>query len=434
MADNLKHLLWLSQIIEPGAAYQVYTYFGSATKAFHADTEDYRQIPALKAHQLKFLENKSLETAEAILYACQEQGIHILTFQDVHFPPNLRDIDAPPLVLYLRGRLLDLQSAFIVAMAGTRRATPYGESMARSLSFDLSRGGILVVTGVVEGCDQNAVLGALKAGKHVGAVVAGGVDVPYYNTPACRELYEDIAAQGFLLSEYPPGTRPVGGQFRARNRILTGMSDCVICVEGSRTSGAVQVANIAVDQGRDVFAVPANVGVPSAAGTNELIRSGTAAMLTSVEEVFDLARRRRPKAVAPSLSSGERAQRLSGEAAALSAPSGSAPKTAETPPEVHEAAPASAEKIGAAAKKSEKKVDSEPSSAYIDLNALRQQCTEPEYQCCVMLSKGDATADEIAEGCGLPIVAVNSALTVLCVRGFVVERAEGRFSLTGCGS
>ncbi len=425
--DSIKHLLWLSQTLDPQTAWQVYTHFGSASGAYYGDRRDYRLLPFLQARQVSLLEDKSLRRAEEILADCQERGIQIVTVQDAVYPPALRDIDDPPLVLYLRGQALNLNAPFIVAMAGTRHASPYGKKLAHSFAFDLSRGGLLVVTGVVTGCDENALLGALQAGQPVGAVVAGGVDVPYYNTDACRRLYEDITTYGFLLSESPPGTRPTGQLFRARNRILTGMADCVICVEGDMSSGAVQVAHLALEQGREVFAPPANIGVPSAVGTNDLLRAGYVSVLLDKEDIFDLARQRfAAVGRLPELPEAVRAQRMAGEAAELSARPA---KRQMEDAEVRSSAGKEAVNISQAEKLPQKKVDSAPVSDYIDVNALRDRCSETEFQCCSALAGGPATADEIAVACGLPVVAVNSALTILCIKGLVTEGTDSRFSL-----
>ncbi len=425
--DSLKHLLWLSQTLDSQTAWQVYTHFGSASGAYYGDKHDYRLLPFLQTWQVASLEDKSLRRAEEILADCQEQGIQIVTIQDAVYPPTLRDIDDPPLVLYLRGQALNLSSPFIVAMAGTRHASPYGKKLAHSFAFDLSRGGLLVVTGVVTGCDENALLGALQAGQPVGAVVAGGVDVPYYNTDACRRLYEDIATYGFLLSESPPGTRPTGQLFRARNRILTGMADCVICVEGDMSSGAVQVAYLALEQGKEVFAPPANIGVPSATGTNDLLRSRCVSVLLDKEDIFELARQRfAAVGRLPELPEEVRAQRMAGEAEELSArPPKQRAEAQEARPDPQE----EDEKISQPEKTAQKKVDSSPVSDYIDVNALRDRCSETEFQCCTVLADGPATADEVAVGCGLPVVAVNSALTILCIKGLVTEGPDSRFSL-----
>lgn len=425
--DSIKHLLWLSQTLDAQTAWQVYTHFGSASGAYYGDRRDYRLLPFLQARQVSLLEDKSLRRAEEILADCQEREIQIVTIQDAVYPPALRDIEDPPLVLYLRGQALNLNAPFIVAMAGTRKATPYGKKLAHSFAFDLSRGGLLVVTGVVEGCDENALLGALQAGQPVGAVVAGGVDVPYYNTDACRRLYEDITTYGFLLSESPPGTRPTGQLFRARNRILTGMADCVICVEGDLSSGAVQVAYLALEQGREVFAPPANIGVPSATGTNDLIRAGYASVLLDKEDIFALARQRfAAVGRLPELPEAVRAQRMAGEPEQLSARS---QKGQADAPEAQPSPQEEGEKISQPEKNAQKKVDSSPVSDYIDVNALRDRCSETEFQCCTVLAGGPATADEVAAGCGLPVVAVNSALTILCIKGLVTEGADSRFSL-----
>ncbi|MCD8161488.1 MAG: DNA-protecting protein DprA [Clostridiales bacterium] len=427
VTDSLKHLLWLSQTLDTQTAWQVYTHFGSASGAYYGDRRDYRLLPFLQARQIALLEDKSLRRAEEILADCQDRGIQIITVQDAVYPPALRDIEDPPLVLYLRGQALNLNAPFIVAMAGTRHATPYGKKLAHSFAFDLSRAGLLVVTGVVMGCDENALLGALQAGQPVGAVVAGGVDVPYYNTDARRRLYEDITTYGFLLSESPPGTRPTGQLFRARNRILTGMADCVICVEGDLSSGTVQVAHLALEQGREVFVPPANIGVPSALGTNDLIRAGYVSVLLDKEDIFDLARQRfAAVGRLPELPEAVRAQRMAVESEALS---DRPPKQKAEAPETRPSPRKEEEKIGQPGKTPEKKVDSSPVSDYIDLNALRDRCSDTEFQCCSVLADGPATADEVAAGCGLPVVAVNSALTILCIKGLVTEGPDSRFTL-----
>ena len=172
-------------------------------------------------------------------------------------------------------------------MVGTRDCTPYGVSCAEKLGYGLAAGGAVVVSGLARGVDSAALRGALRAGGTVTAVLGNGLDVVY--PPENQYLYEDVAAAGALISEYPPGTPPDGRHFPVRNRILSGISVGVVVVEAPKKSGSLITASIALEQGRDVFAVPGNIDAKTSEGANALIRDGAKLVMTAQDVLEEYA-------------------------------------------------------------------------------------------------------------------------------------------------
>ena len=193
-------------------------------------------------------------------------------FLDAAYPGRLKNIYDPPALLYCKGRLPLLDDLLCVAVVGTRDCTPYGVACAEKLGFGLASGGAAVVSGLAKGIDAAAIRGALRAGGVTVGVVGNGLDV-YYPYES-RYLYEDVASAGILLSEYPPGTEPASGHFPVRNRIISGLSLAALVVEAPEKSGALITAATALEQGRDVFAVPGPIDAPASVGCNRLIRDG----------------------------------------------------------------------------------------------------------------------------------------------------------------
>ena len=247
-------------------------HFGSPEGIFYAEAEEFRLLDGLNARQIEALCDKSTAGCEKIMADCQRLGIRVLTWQDADYPARLRNIFDPPCVLYVRGTLPLIDEEVVIAMVGTRKATPYGIRSAEKLAFSLAKQGALVISGAAHGIDTAAHRGALRAGKPTLAVLGCGLDVVYPEEN--RWLYADIAACGALISEYPPGTAADGWHFPARNRILSGLSLAVTVVEAPERSGALITANLALEQGRDVFAVPGPIDAPNSRGCHDLIISG----------------------------------------------------------------------------------------------------------------------------------------------------------------
>ena len=234
--------------------------------------------------QAVLLADHDLTAANRILADCQRLNISLLTLQDAAYPSRLKNIYDPPCLLYYKGRMPAFDEEAAIAVVGTRDCTPYGVACAEKLSFGLASGGALIVTGLAAGVDSAAARGALRAGGTVAGVVGNGLDVPYpYEN---RYLYEDVAAAGVLISEYPPGTRPAASHFPVRNRILSGLALATLVVEAPERSGALITANTALEQGRDVFAVPGPIDAENSVGCNRLIRDGAGL----VSEAWDILR------------------------------------------------------------------------------------------------------------------------------------------------
>ena len=202
---------------------------------------------------------------------------------DTAYPANLREIQAPPERLYVRGALAE-DDALAIAIVGSRAATPYGLAVAERLGADLAARGVTVVSGLARGIDSAAHRGALRAGGRTIAVLGSGVDVIY--PPENRPLAGEIEARGALVSQFEPGTRPLAGYFPARNRVIAGLSLGVVVVEAASRSGSLITAGLAGELGREVMAVPGPLTSPQSVGAHRLIQDG-AALIQGWEDVVD---------------------------------------------------------------------------------------------------------------------------------------------------
>ena len=270
----LKYWVWLSELkgLRNQTRLALLRRFGDPESIFYADADELLLTDGVERSQLKLLENHDLAPADRILADCQRLDIRLLPLSDAAYPGRLKNIYDPPALLYCKGRLPLLDDLLCVAVVGTRDCTPYGVACAEKLGFGLASGGAAVVSGLAKGIDAAAIRGALRAGGVTVGVVGNGLDV-YYPYES-RYLYEDVASAGILLSEYPPGTEPASGHFPVRNRIISGLSLAALVVEAPEKSGALITAATALEQGRDVFAVPGPIDAPASVGCNRLIRDG----------------------------------------------------------------------------------------------------------------------------------------------------------------
>lgn len=236
----------------------------------------------LKQSQADSLLNadKLRESAEIIKLA-EKKGIRIIPLDDEEYPELLRYIHDPPLVLYVKGVI---PRGLGFGVVGSRKATGYGMNTAFRLASELAEEGFIIVSGMARGIDTAAHTGALHAGGQTIAVLGCGPDRAY--PPENRGLMERIARNGAVVSEYPPGVEPQTYHFPVRNRVISGISIGILVVEASQKSGSLITAQAALEQGRDVFAIPGNINHHNSMGTNRLIREG-AKLVLSTEDILE---------------------------------------------------------------------------------------------------------------------------------------------------
>lgn len=403
--SNLKHWIWLT--LRKGLAGQnavrVLEHFGSPELVHAADEEAYRIVGGLSDTAIRSLMNKSLDQADVVLGDCDRYGVQLLTLQDSTYPERLKAIAQPPMVLYWKGRQFAFDNEAAIGIVGARQATPYGVQAAARLSAELTRKGALVVTGMAQGIDASAVRGALKVGGPVVSVLAGGIDrvYPSYH----KDLYEDVAAVGALVSEYPPGTDHIGSHFPIRNRIISGLSVGVVAVESARSGGTLLTVNHALDQDREVFAVPGPIDAPQSEGTNRLIQEGAAKLVMEADDVLCEFVDKFPGKLrlgrGASLPRSAEEQRLEG-AAVLPEP--------REPRRVKE-----------------KKPPEEENVVYLRWADCRDKLTDDQREVLLALKEGAVQADDLVERTQIPARRVLSALTVLQIQGYVAEESGKRF-------
>lgn len=219
----------------------------------------------------------------AMLDKLHGDDIRICCVEDKDYPEHLRSIFDPPYLFYYRGDLQTVQG-ICIGVVGSRAATSYGKIQARRFGNELAGHGITVTSGMARGIDSQAHWGALEAGGKTAAVLGSGIKVIY--PPENHKLYDQICEHGLVLSEFSPHTHPEPGNFPARNRTIAGLSRGVLVVEAKRRSGALITADFALEQGRDVFAIPGPINSKNSEGTNHLIKQG-AGLVSNIDDILD---------------------------------------------------------------------------------------------------------------------------------------------------
>jgi DNA processing protein len=279
---------WLALALTPGLGptrvRKLVEHFGSAERVFHASLTELEAtgMPVVSAQSLAT--GKSLELAQQEIAKAAECGAKIIALDDPAYPARLKEIYDPPVVLFVRGSVEVLSSPGI-AMVGTRHPTPYGLGMAERLAKDLAARGLVIISGMARGVDTASHRGAIAAGGKTVAVFGTGIDVIYPKENS-RLSEQILTLGGALLSEFPVGTFAAPQNFPIRNRIISGMSAGVLVVEAAEYSGTRITARCALEQNRDVYAVPGNVTNKGSWGPNTLIKQG-AKLVATWEDVWE---------------------------------------------------------------------------------------------------------------------------------------------------
>ncbi len=396
---TLKYWAWLTSRRGIGAAgaMTVLNHFATPELAYYADPEEYDYLP-LDAGARASLRNKNMAPAEKILEDCERLGLRMMTIQDADYPERLRQLPDPPVLLYIRGKVFHFDEEAAIGVVGAREPSEYGRMAAEKFGFELAKGGALVVSGIAQGLDSCAIRGALRGGGPVVSVLAGGIDKPF--PPESRWLHEDVAAVGALISEYPPGTSSLGAHFHPRNRIISGLCLGVLAVECRPYSGTMITVNHALDQDRDVFAVPGAIDAPMSEGTNRLIQQG-AKLVTCGRDILEEYWDRFPVKLAASSPPSPEAAREKLEARET-------PEQPAVPPQEEQ--------------------DDAPRRELVPREKQRERFTDDQLAVLSALGKKARTADELVELTQIPTKRVLSALTMLQVEAAVEEAAGRRFS------
>ena len=285
--DELRYWLGFNLVrgIGPVRLRRLLDIFGDPETAWNASSQDLQAAKLSQRVVNNLLTIRGTFDAEIakIMHRLETLGVQVITWNSPEYPVLLSQIADPPPVLFVRGKLLPTDE-WAVAMVGSRKATVYGREVARRLATDLAHNGITVVSGLARGIDGVSHKAALEAGGRTIAVLGSGIDVIYPSDH--RNLAHKIIDNGALISDYPLGTLPEGSNFPPRNRIISGLSLGTIVVEAGLRSGALITSDFALDQSREVFAVPGSILNPASAGCNRLLRDG-AAIVTDIRDVLE---------------------------------------------------------------------------------------------------------------------------------------------------
>ncbi len=264
-------------------------FFGELSAAWQADRSQLINAGLTDKAADQVLETRKSISPELLEDDLKRKGIKYLTWNSSQYPRYLLEIAQPPPVLYFIGEINPADD-LAIAIVGTRNVTKYGRQITRDTAAYMAGNGITVVSGLARGVDGIAHQAAIEAGGRTFAVLGSGVDVIY--PPDHRKLAREISQHGALISDYPPGTKPDGINFPPRNRIISGLSRGTVVIEAGERSGALITAKFALEQGRDIFAVPGSVLSQMSKGTNQLIAEGATPMTNPViiTDTLNLAR------------------------------------------------------------------------------------------------------------------------------------------------
>jgi DNA processing protein len=399
--SSLKYWVWLSSLegVSGRARAAVIRRFGDAESAFFSPAGALGATEGVGPAEAAVLEKRDLGRVSEILGDCEMQGLSIVTMQDALYPKRLKAIWAPPVALYVKGRLPAIDDEAAIAVVGTRAASAYGIKMSRRIAAEIVRCGGIVISGLTNGVDAAAAYGALSAG----GVCIGVLGTAHEQQES--ELCHDVCQRGALVSEYPPGMRSLKSFFRDRNRISSGLSVGVVAIEAPEKSGTLLFTAEALEQGREVFAVPGNADASGCRGTNNLLKEGA----TPVTCGWDVMR--------------EFQGRFPGR---IRMDTQACPTAEAAPPQPAPPLPDSPENGSAGGKK---EIDKEKGGAYIDLREQLAGLSETQLKILSAIEKEPTHIDDIVEKTGLGAAAVLTQLTVMTVKGFVRRVPGNRIEL-----
>jgi DNA processing protein len=389
----LEYWIWLSAAaVSPKGKTALLEQFGDPEAAFFAPKGAFSQIEGLSKTEAERLEQRDLSQVPGILEQCRRQDLRILTFQDAAYPRRLRNIYAPPVVLYQKGTLPEVDREVLISVIGTRKASVYGLRTGRELAWQICRCGGSVVSLLTTGVDAEAARGALLAdGRCIGVLGTAHEELR-------SSLGKELAARGALLSEYPPGTRSQKSFFRDRNRIAAGLSVGVVVVEAPEHSGTRLFAQEALEQGKEVFAVPGNVNAENSAGTLAMLKEGARLATCGWDVLEDF------QSLFPGRLHDAGREPPPGDGKLPAAPA------AHDDPEPEP----------------EKPVDKKPEAVYIDLREQLSGLPEEQLAILTAIEKESSHVDDIILRTGLPTGTVLRHLTMLTIKGYV-KRNPGNF-------
>lgn len=279
--ENTLYWIWLSERcgIASKEFGRIAARYDDPFELYRMDEDEIEHLEGIGGALKSRLCDKSLESAYATLRYCKDNRVQILSYADTRYPARLRTIEDPPILLYVLGRLPDLNRRLCVGMVGTRKMSEYGRQSAYKISYELAAAGVVIVSGMALGVDGVSACGALCGSGQTVAVLGCGVSVVYPKEHA--KLMKEIERGGAVVSEYPPSEAPQGKNFPIRNRIISGLCQGVLIVEGSVGSGALITAKAAIQQGRELFALPGPINEKNSYGPNELIQNGARVVLSA---------------------------------------------------------------------------------------------------------------------------------------------------------
>lgn len=400
---DIKKLLlwaWLSdkQSIRPLTKIRLFGELGGIEEIFRADKRALSSLNIASEREVNALLDKSLERAEKILYVCESNGMRLLNYSDDSYPNELKRAYDPPLTIYLKGQEIDFNSMFLLTIAGTRSASDYGLDLAEKLGEAAALSGTVLVSGLTRGIDEQSAESCIDC---------GGVCVGVLGTPIAesdeKRLYYKITQKGLLISEYSPIAMTVPANFRARNRILAGLSSALCIVEAPEKSGALLLADEAASQGKEVFVCPSNFGSKSGAGSNNLLKDG-ASIIGSFSDITETYIEFYPNQLK------ENTQKIFESKYAVSNTKGS-------------------EKAADKDESCCKGVDKEADGAYIELREQLKKLPELQLKIISALGNESAHIDEISEKTGVPVYKINAELTLMQIKGLVIRENSNRYRL-----
>lgn len=284
--EDLKYWIWFSRLenLTPKTLIMLLEKFGTPINLFNKTREQLLKENIKEKYIDKIINPIYRENLNNYIEYMKKNCIDIITIYDEYYPEKLKQIYDPPVMLYIKGKK-EILKGKAVSIVGCRNSSKYGENISKKIAYNLSLNNINIVSGLAKGIDSFAHIGALEAKGKTIAVVGCGLDIVYPRENT--NLFNNIIKQGgAVISEYIIGTKPLAYNFPRRNRIISGLSDSVIVVEAKEKSGTLITADFALEQGKEIYAVPGNIDNPNSYGTNELIKQG-AKVLTSIKDILE---------------------------------------------------------------------------------------------------------------------------------------------------